>query len=464
MKNILLVTGMFISLLVNALNAQNMIVNGGIKYQTIHGLGVNINPQSWNVNPDSVKKVIDSLVTGLGATSFRLMYDDCDWEVENDNDDPNTYNWVYYDSIYSAPRFTCVWNTVEYLNTKGITDITLSPDGAAPGWMGSTKLKNGYEAEYAEMMSSMVYYGLRRRSPAIHFIMLSPINETTCGGDEGVLTTPEQFGIIYTDIATHLVNDKMTELSIIGPDDCGGWAKSYHAMVSSPVAMSKILRFGQHDYGDETKKIRDLIDSIKHSAYPDREAIMTEANASCVGCDGGTYNKSYGFNYYAGPAYKYILQHLNAGTNGVQIWEGYDSRYHHPNRSLTWSMWGIFSVDDTLHPDVYKPRAHYYTFKQLFNFVKPGFKRIDISTSLTKMTVSAYYDSEDKRMVITGKNDSEKAQEINGVLKDLPATSLLQFYYTDEAHNFSRGSDVRVSHHGFSQLLPPLCVFTLVTN
>jgi O-glycosyl hydrolase len=450
--------------LVNALNAQNMIVNGGIKYQTIHGLGVNINPQSWNVNPDSVKKVIDSLVTGLGATSFRLMYDDCDWEVENDNDDPNTYNWVYYDSIYSAPRFTCVWNTVEYLNTKGITDITLSPDGAAPGWMGSTKLKNGYEAEYAEMMSSMVYYGLRRRSPAIHFIMLSPINETTCGGDEGVLTTPEQFGIIYTDIATHLVNDKMTELSIIGPDDCGGWAKSYHAMVSSPVAMSKILRFGQHDYGDETKKIRDLIDSIKHSAYPDREAIMTEANASCVGCDGGTYNKSYGFNYYAGPAYKYILQHLNAGTNGVQIWEGYDSRYHHPNRSLTWSMWGIFSVDDTLHPDVYKPRAHYYTFKQLFNFVKPGFKRIDISTSLTKMTVSAYYDSEDKRMVITGKNDSEKAQEINGVLKDLPATSLLQFYYTDEAHNFSRGSDVRVSHHGFSQLLPPLCVFTLVTN
>ncbi len=464
MKNNLLATGMVIFLLVNTLHAQNMIVNGGVKYQTLHGLGVNINPQSWNVNPDSVKKVIDSLVMGLGATSFRLMYDDCDWEAVNDNDDPNTYNWTYYDSVYSAPRFTCVWNTVEYLNAKGITDITLSPDGASPGWMGSTKLKNGLEAEYAEMMSSMVYYGLRRRSPAIHFIMLSPINETTCGGDEGVLTTPEQFGIIYADIATHLVNDKLTELSIIGPDDCGGWAKSYHAMVSSPVAMSKILRFGQHDYGDETKKIRDLIDSIKHSAYPDREAIMTEANAHCEGCDGGTYNKSYGFNFYAGPAYKFILQHLNAGTNGVQIWEGYDSRYHHPNRSLTWSMWGIFSVDDTLHPDIYRPRAHYYTFKQLFNFVKPGFKRIDITTSLTKMTVSAYFNPVDKRFVITGKNDSEKAQEINGILKDLPTSSSMQYYYTDEAHNFSRGSDVRVSHQGFSQLLPPFCVFTLVTN
>ena len=48
----------------------------------MHGLGVNINPQSWNVNPDSVKKVIDSLVTRSGRVpAFRLMYDDCDWEA-----------------------------------------------------------------------------------------------------------------------------------------------------------------------------------------------------------------------------------------------------------------------------------------------------------------------------------------------------------------------------------------------
>ena len=116
----------------------------------------------------------------------------------NDNDDPDIYNWNYYDSVYSAPRFTCVWNTIEYLNSMGINDITLSPDGATPEWMGVTQLKPGMEAEYAETISSMVYYGFRRRTPAIHFIMISPINETTCGGDEGVLTTPGQFGMIYT--------------------------------------------------------------------------------------------------------------------------------------------------------------------------------------------------------------------------------------------------------------------------
>ena len=58
---------------------------------------------------------------------------------------------------------------------------------------------------------------------------------------------------------------------------------------------------------------------------------------------------------YAGPAYKYILQHLNVGVTGIQIWEGYDSRYHHPNRSLTWSMWGIFAVNDTTASRMFIP-------------------------------------------------------------------------------------------------------------
>jgi hypothetical protein len=276
-----------------------------------------------------------------------------------------------------------------------------------------------------------------------------------------VLTTPDQFGRIYTDIAAYLTRDHLNEISIIGPDDCGGWANSYHAMVSSPVAMTKILRFGQHDYGDGTKKIKDLIDSIKHSPYPDREAIMTEANAPCVGCDGGSYNKSYGFNYYAGPAYKDILQHLNAGANGVLIWEGYDSRYHHPNRTLTWSMWGIFSIDDTLHPDVYRPRPHFYTFKQLFRFVKPGFQRIDISSGLEKITLSAYTDPVKKNFVITGKNESSSMQKINGMLKGLPSVSTLSLYYTDEDHHFFRGPDIPVDHQMFSVELPPLCVFTM---
>jgi hypothetical protein len=89
MKKLLIITIASVFLTVNASFAQNLTMDGSVKYQTIHGLGVNINPQSWNVNAGAVKNVIDSLVTGLGCTSFRLMFDDCDWEARNDNTDPN---------------------------------------------------------------------------------------------------------------------------------------------------------------------------------------------------------------------------------------------------------------------------------------------------------------------------------------------------------------------------------------
>jgi O-glycosyl hydrolase len=328
--------------------------------------------------------------------------------------------------------------------------------------MGGTRLNPEATKEYAEMMSSMVYYGLKRRKPELHFSMLSPINETTCDGNEGAMMTPEQLGTLFGAIATHLTRDHITALTLIGPDDCGGWAANYHAMVTNPAAMSKIRFFGQHQYGNNTSKGVALLDSVRHSRYPDRGVIMTEANTICRGCDGGSYNSNYGFDQYAGPAYKYILQHLNAGVNGVQIWEGYDSRYHHPNRTLTWSMWGIFAVNDTTRPDVYTQRAHYYVFKQLFRFVKPGFKRIGMSTKLSKMTVSAFYNPASKTIVITGKNDSDQAQDLDGILKNLPASASLKYYYSDEQHHFLQGPDVKVAAGRFSKSVPASSVFTLV--
>jgi O-glycosyl hydrolase len=448
--------------LVSSAFGQNTMIDCAKKYQTIHGFGVNINPQSWNVNPKAVKEVIDSLITDMGCTSFRLMFDDSDWEAVNDNNDPGSYNWAYYDEVYSTPRFTCVWNTIEYLNSKGITDITLSPDGAAPAWIGGTKLYQGAEAEYAEMLASMVFYGIKRRAPALNFTMLSPVNETGCFGLEAPVMTTNQLGTIFTDIATHFINDCISGVTLTGPDDCYN-SFNIQALLTSSATMSKLKCFGGHEYGDNTSRSEELIYAVRNSDYPDREVIMSEVNAICYGCDGGEYNSDYGFNNYAGPAYKYVLKHLNVGVTGIQLWEGYDSQYHHPNRSLTWSMWGIFGINDTLRPDVYTKRTHYYVFKQLFNFVRPGFKRIEISTDLSDMTVSAFCDPANGAIVITGKNDNESAQTIEVILKNFPDRSKLMFYYTDATHNFIRGSDVTVTSQLFSKLIPAHCVFTLVS-
>jgi O-glycosyl hydrolase len=444
--------------------SQNVTIDGAKTYQTIHGLGVNANPQSWNVNPEAVRKVLDELIDSVGCTTFRLMFDDCDWEKVNDNDDPDTYNWNYYDSVYSAPRFTGIWDMIRYLNSKGITDITLSPDGAGPSWMGGTTLTMGKEMEYAEMMSSMIFYAKKRLSPAITFNLLSPINESTCGGGEGVVTTKEQFGRLYSAIATHFINDNIPDISIIGPDDCQGWEGNFQAMLKDSITMSKVKQFGQHDYGNSIKKAQDLVTGIKNSSYPDRQAVMTEVNAVCKNCDGGVYNKDYGFLEYAGPAYQFILQDLNVGIEGIQVWEAYDSRYHHPNRTLTWSMWGIFAVNDTNQLDVYSKRTHYYVLKQLYNFVKPGFKRIDMKTNLQDMITSAFYDKASGKIVITGINNSSKAQTVNCKSVNLPKVSSFSYYYSDATHNFVKGSDVKITGQTFFKSIPPHSVFTFVSQ
>jgi O-glycosyl hydrolase len=124
----------------------------------------------------------------------------------------------------------------------------------------------------------------------------------------------------------------------------------------------------------------------------------------------------------------------------------------------------FLELNDNKFPHKYTPRAHYYVFKQLFKFVKPGFQRIDISTKLEKMTISAFYDTVSGTMVITGKNDSSRAQKMDCILKDIIKASSLKYYYSDAAHNFACGSDVPVTNQTFSKLIPAFCVFTLVSQ
>ncbi len=77
------------------------------------------------------------------------------------------------------------------------------------------------------------------------------------------------------------------------------------------------------------------------------------------------------------------------------------------------------------------------------------------------MTVSAFYNPSDGTLVITGKNDSDHAQVLDGVLKNLSAFSSLSYYYTDAQHNFSKGPDTRISHQAFSKSIPANAVFYL---
>jgi hypothetical protein len=91
----------------------------------------------WHLR-DAQKPMIDMLIDDLGATIFRLdPYGLTNWEAVNDNDDPNTMNWEYYNDRYSAPPSEPSWAAARYLNARGIRPyLTLS--GVPPEWMMDT--------------------------------------------------------------------------------------------------------------------------------------------------------------------------------------------------------------------------------------------------------------------------------------------------------------------------------------
>jgi O-glycosyl hydrolase len=80
------------------------------------------------------------------------------------------------------------------------------------------------------------------------------------------------------------------------------------------------------------------------------------------------------------------------------------------------------------------------------------------------LTVSAFVNPVNGDIVITGKNDNNTEQNIDGILKNTSRISTLRYYCTDNFHNFSREADVEVSDQKFSKIIPPFCVFTLVSN
>jgi hypothetical protein len=77
------------------------------------------------------------------------------------------------------------------------------------------------------------------------------------------------------------------------------------------------------------------------------------------------------------------------------------------------------------------------------------------------MTLTAFKDPASGMFVITGKNGNGAAQSLSVDLQNLATVSTMNYYYTDQTHNFTQGSNVAVTNQSFSISVPANCVFTL---
>ena len=425
------------------LAAITVTVNGAQRLQTIDGFGVSANSASWNNG--ELRPALDMLVDQGGSTIWRVVIDNLDWESTNDNTDPNTFNWTYYNGVYTTTKFEKLWSTIGYLNQKGITsNLMLNFMGPTASWMGGSQINTSAEDEVVEMMASAVYYG--RITRGLQFGMLAPMNETELDGIEGPQVGSVQYVRILHKLAQKLDAIGVGNIKIVGPDtaNVGNAVNTYiPEMMRDSVVMAKVDRFTLHDYSGATGGADA---SIKNSAYPDRGFWMTEVSL-----------------------FGDLLSMLRQGPRAILVWDAYDSVYNHailagrgtnpPNDAGNGPA--LLAYNTTTK--VYTPRRIFWDCAHLFKFVPAGAQKIGSTPTSGSVTIDAFHHQGTGQLTLFGRNTSTTTQVLNGTLSNLTGVTSFRFYQTSSAGNMQQGADVALSGNTFTVTVAANSTFTLTT-
>jgi len=448
------------------------------KYQTLDGFGVNINTAWWYNgeygDPGVVQPAIDLLVDSLGATIFRAVIEEIDWETVNDDNDPNHFNWTYYDSIFSGERFRGVWKTLLYLNQKGITDgLLISFMGAPPAaeplmpsdlqksWMGDTdhSIAASMEDELAESMAALLYY--MRNKAKVQFTLVSPMNETDVISmsksekhPNGIVEGPNipdaiQYVRVVRKLAKRIDSLGMGDIRFVAPDAGGEvFFKAFlNEMIRDPYLMDKMACWGVHQYGNDAANYLDIIN------LPDNP------------------NKAFWVTETAGIGN--LLGQLDDNGRAYIFWDGFDCVYQHARRNgygsippNDWVFWfgpeeGQPLIEYVSSANNWRPRKQFYQFSHIMKFVRPGAVRIGITGQDSSLVGIAFYDDVSKKVSIVGINKKHVRVNFKGTLQNLPAINNLEMYYTNNSENVHRAADVMVKNKVFKTTVPADCIFTI---
>ncbi|MBK9389812.1 MAG: hypothetical protein IPN68_06330 [Bacteroidetes bacterium] len=403
-----------------SIHAQNEVypfsVDGGTKRQVMDGFGVNICAAWWYNGEyrDSkiVQPAIDLLIDSLSATIFRVVIEEIDWEAVNDDNDAGNFNWTYYNKIFSSARFQSVWNSMRYLNQRGIDDgliisfmggppaaSPLAPPDPVKSWMGNTNYSVSIEMEdeFVESIAALLYYA--RHNANIRFSNVSPMNETditTSTKSEkhpnGIVEGPDmpdavQFVRVIKKLALKLDKIGMSDIRFVTPDAAGD--KLFNAvcneMTGDKYLMSKLSHWGVHQYGNDADNYKKIVDRPENT------------------------NKSYWVTETAG--IKNLMGQLDDNASSHLFWDGFDCVYQHGIRNgygnkppNDWVFWEgeqgkpLIALNES---DMnWTPRKPFYEFAQLFRFIRPGATNIETVFTDKKLPVHAWINKSGQLVIV----------------------------------------------------------------
>jgi len=435
-------------------------IDPGQRSQQIQGFGVNYTGPYFR---NDQKAMFDMLIDDLGVTMFRvvpyLVYSN--WE-----ETPGVKNWEYWNDRYSTPIFEATWNGLRYLNSRGIRPM-ISLMGPVPVWMTDNSppplrhkvcqekvlpslqghLSPAMYDAFAEEVVSMVEYA--RIQAHIDFEYFSPFNETDCYPPEGPRIDPDEAPKVLEAVARRLKKEGLGDIRLAVPDNAVITNDYTDPILKDDELMKQVGVFTFHSYGEDS--VGPHVERVKTSKYARVPVWLTEYG-DLNDEDKGFENQWRNFSLAAN---RRALTALNQGAGAIFFFDAFDD-YEECARRLC--FYGLFRSSS----HVYSPKKSYYATRQLYHFVRPGWRRIGVFTEAPGLTLSAFQGSSPDALAVVGVKEGGP----NRFQVDLPQTATgptgWDLYETTRELDCEKvmTAPVRDGHAEFE--LPAEAVFTLV--
>jgi O-glycosyl hydrolase len=395
----------------NAADAEIQI-NPGQKLQTIDGFGVNFNGTYYR---PAQKKLLDLLVNDLGVSIVRLdPYGQSDWEMINDNSDPEAIDWNVFNDRFSIPAFEASWAAGRAFNQRGVR-VYLNVSGTIPPWMLSDAarkpvhkvcghsitthpftnrpvyLAKAMYGEFAETVTALAVYA--RKTAGLKFDLFGPINETDCWPIEGPRVDADEAPALAATVVQHLKRAGLSDLKLVLAENALISNDYITPLLKESEVMQKVGVFAFHNYSTlpTTPMITPLIERIKNSDHPELPLWMTEYG-DLTDTDRSAEGE---WKNYCVTATHRLLDGLEAGVKAALWWDGFDNYHDHDKRMTYYAL-----VANDNH--VYTPKKRFFAAKNLYRFVRPGATRIGATSPDPNVRVVAFTNDATKRMTVFG--------------------------------------------------------------
>lgn len=418
------------------------------RYQEIDGFGVNINSKCWNNG--GLIPVMDMLVDDLGATLYRLdAYGKSNWVDPGDEFDENILNERTYNKVYAGIDFKNAESMAKYLNLKGIEPyMTLS--GVVPKWMCA---KDGVTLENYDKFADMaVSYIEWAKKAGVKFKLFGPLNETDIGPPEGPKVSPQEFVKVLEVLVDALDKNGLKDIKLVAPEQCRFNLEYLKELLKSRKLIGRIEVFGFHCYND--MDISEAVNSVEGSSYREARVWLTEY---------GDLDQT-GENewFFSRVIFERLLRALKGGARAALNWDAFDNYHDHDE---AWTIYGLIRSAK----NIYTPKKRYYSVKQAYRFIKPGFIRAEAVSSSEEIPALVFVSPDGKDFSLIGMNKSRTDVSLNVSCEDscTPLSGIkMKLYRTTADENCVHAGDVLLggkSGPGAELILPASSIFTLTT-